>query len=127
MLIRGPNDGAIKKRDHHKVRVFLKFIAYTSVSSVQGHWKFSIFLSSLKNQKKIEILDMFIMFLDKHISFKKDRKNMIILDIKISSFSIRTPLVIGHRKISIILSSSDSAKKVYIEIFDISGVFFDTP
>ena len=70
---------------------------------------------------------MFITFLDKHISFKRDRKNMIILDIKISSFSIRSPLVIDHRKISIILSSSDSAKKEYIEIFDISVVFFDTP
>ena len=84
-----------------------------------------MFLSSLQNQKKIEILDMFIMFLDKHISFKKDRKNIIILDIKISSFSIRTPLVIDHRKISIVLSSSDVAKKEHIEIFDISVVFFD--
>jgi hypothetical protein len=52
---------------------------------------------------------------------------MIILDIEISSFSIRTPLVIDHRKISIVLSSSDVAKKEHIEIFDISVVFFDKP
>ena len=119
-----PNVGAIKKRDYHRVRVFLML---TSVSGVQGHWKFSIFLSSLKNQKEIEILDMFIIFFDKHISFKKYRKNLIILDIKVSSFSILSPLVIEHRKISIVLSSSDVAKKEHIEIFDISVVFFDKP
>jgi hypothetical protein len=70
---------------------------------------------------------MFIIFFDKHISFKKYRKNLIILDIKVSSFSILSPLVIEHRKISIVLSSSDVAKKEHIEIFDISVVFFDKP
>jgi hypothetical protein len=54
MLIRGPNDGAIKKRDHHKVRVFLKFIAYTSVMQQRA--------GSLK------ILDFFI-------EFEKSKKN----------------------------------------------------
>ena len=61
MLIRGPTMG---RSPYGKG--FLN--AYLSQQRA-GSLKILDFLSSLKNQKKIEILDMFITFLDKHISF----------------------------------------------------------
>ncbi len=57
------------------------FFMFTSVHSVRGHWKILDFFIEFEKSKKIEILDKSKNFPDKYFPVKKDRKNLIILDI----------------------------------------------